>query len=79
MDRQQLTREVKAEYARLADIESRGNFTAQVGVPSPEAYYEKLLGEVLAGIDAGRFDGFSSGLAIVEAVAGDHAKWGISL
>lgn len=79
MDKQQRIQEVKAEYARRADLESRNSFVAQVGAPTPEAYYEKLLDEVLAGIDAGRFDQFRSGREIVEAVAADHDRWGIRI
>ena len=75
--RQTLTAEVKAHYARLADMESRDSFVAGTG-GSPEAYYETLLNEVLAGIDQGRFDGFSSGGEIAEAVARDRTRWGIS-
>lgn len=79
MDRQELTREVKAEYAQRADRESRNSFVAQAGAPAPEAYYEALLDQVLAGIDAGCFDDFATGRDIVEAVAADHDKWGIRL
>lgn len=76
-NRQKLIAQVKEQYARLADRESRDSFVGNVGEVSPEAYYEALLSQVLTGIDDGRFDSFSSGREIVEAVARDHTKWGI--
>lgn len=79
MDRQRLIAEIKAEYARRADLESRDSFVSGAQTPPPEAYYEKLLGEVLKRVDAGSFDSFASGQEVVEAVASDHGKWGIPL
>lgn len=75
MDREQLIREVKNIYAHRADQESRAEFI-QGGI-SPEAYYENLLNQVLAGIDAGRFDSFHAGQEIVDAIAKDHSAFGI--
>lgn len=67
MNREQLIRQVKDEYARLTDLESRQGVTNAVIDVTPEAYYESLLGQVLDAISAGKFDDFSSGRAIVEA------------
>mgnify|MGYP003623610800 CR=1 FL=1 len=77
--RERLIQEVKNEYARLADMESGERFVGAVGEPPPEAYYEKLLNEVLAAVETGVFDQFDGGREIVEAMAGNHAAWGISV
>lgn len=78
-NRQALIAGVKAEYARLADMESRDSFVNTPGAMVPEAYYEKLLDQVLAGIDSGQFDKFSTGQEIVDAVAADKARFGITM
>lgn len=78
-NRENLIAQVKAEYARLADLESRDSFVSQVGEMPPEAYYEKLLDQVLFGIQAGRFDSFTSGREIVDAVAVDKSGYGIRM
>lgn len=70
MNRQDLINEVKAEYARLADLEGREHHhDTRWNSITPEAYYEKLLSQVISDIEGGQFDGYSSGLSIVEAVA----------
>ena len=70
MRREQLMSEVKNEYARLADQSSRGTFISST-VENNEAYYEKLLQNVLSGIRDGRFDQYQSGKEIVEATSGN--------
>lgn len=76
MNRDDLISQVKSEYSRLADMESREGFRNQTdGGVSPEAYYEKLLSKVINGINAGRFDDCGSGLEIVEAVANHKSGW----
>lgn len=76
MDRDELISQVKDEYARLADISSKESFidlsdTNKMG----EAYYEKVLQNVINAILAGQFDGFGSGKEIVEAVANNKHDW----
>lgn len=73
MRREQLMSEVKNEYARLADQSSRETFISST-VENNEAYYEKLLQNVLSGIRDGRFDQYQSGKDIVEAVANDKSR-----
>lgn len=78
MHREKLIREVKEEYARLADGQSREDFIDNGKAP-PEAYFEQLLGMVLEGIDEGRFDRFMNGRQIMEAVANNRHRWGITV
>lgn len=76
MDRNELITQVKQEYSALASTESRDTFiNQQSGGVSPESYYEELLGQVIDGITAGKFDQFNSGSDIVDAVANNKAKW----
>lgn len=75
MKREQLMMQVKDEYARLADISSKDNFTDHTATNNnAEEYFETLLQNVLNGIQEGRFDQYSSGKEIVEAVANDKSK-----
>lgn len=75
MNRGELIEQVKNEYARLADVESRQHMIHATSDISAEAYYENLLNKVEKEIENGTFDRFSSGLAIVEAVANDKERW----
>lgn len=80
MKRQMLINQVKAEYARIADVEGREVYSArQFANMTPQGFYERLLGEVIEKIESGAFDGFTSGREIVDAVANNHDKWGISM
>lgn len=80
MDRQYLIDQVKDEYSRLADLEGLGdNSGQQLTAPTPESYYENLLGQVIKGIEAGSFDEFATGREIVEAVANNKDRWGITI
>ena len=68
--RQKLIDEVKYNYARLADIQSRQVYSpAQFSNMTVEAYYEKLLSDVIGSIQSGAYDGFSSGQDIIESIA----------
>lgn len=73
MRREQLMSEVKDEYARLADQSSKEKYVNSTG-ENNEAYFERLLQNVLSGIRDGRFDQYQSGKEIVEAVANDKSR-----
>jgi asparagine synthetase A len=75
MNRDKLISQVKNEYSRLADEESQQHFTQTTSNITAEDYYGNLLSLVENEISAGTFDGFHSGLEIVEAVANDKRKW----
>lgn len=74
MGRDRLIQEVKAEYARLADLQSRERHRDQSGI-SPDVWYEKQLGLIISRIEAGQFDHFPSGREIIESVANNRRKW----
>ena len=75
MDRDLLIQQVKSEYARLADLESREHVTDQsYSRMSPEAYYEQALGKAIRDISAGMYDEYASGFQIVEHIANHKTK-----
>lgn len=75
MDREQLFSQVKDEYARIADLASKENFIDHANADiNGEKYYEKLLSDVLHGIEQGKFDDCKSGKEIVAAVANDKSR-----
>lgn len=75
MDRDQLIQQVKSEYARLADWESREHITTQsYDGASPEAYYEKTLEKAIRDISAGQYDDCLSGQQVVERIANQTTK-----
>ncbi len=75
MDRDLLIQQVKDEYARLADLESRENITARAySGMLPEAYYEKALEKAIRDIYAGKYDDCISGLQVVESIANHKTK-----
>lgn len=75
MKREELIVQVKNEYARLADISGKENYIDHTEInETDELYYEILLQRVLNAIQEGRFDGYSSGRDVVEAVANDKLK-----
>lgn len=75
MDRDTLIQQVKSEYARLADLESRAHFTTRsYSGMSPEAYYERTLEKAIRGISAGKYDDCISGLQVVEKIANHKTK-----
>lgn len=78
MHRDKLIEQVKQEYERLAQLQSREHFEDLPDSTTPEAYFEELLHQVIAGIEQGRFDRFMNGRQIVEAVANNRSRWGIS-
>lgn len=75
MDRDTLIQQVKSEYARLAELESRAHFTNQTynGL-SPEAYYERTLQKAIRGISTGKYDDCISGLQVIERIANHKTK-----
>jgi len=73
MNREQLIAEVKEEYANIASAASQQHFHQTTTEATPEAYYEKLLGSVIAEIEAGRFDHCRSGTEVVRRVAADKS------
>jgi hypothetical protein len=73
MNRDKLIEQVKNEYARIASSESQQHFHETTTDITPEAYYEKLLGEALNEINRGTFDEFKSGEEIVTAIANDKS------
>lgn len=75
MNRDLLIQQVKSEYARLAQAESRDYITNQSYSPiSPEAYYEKTLEKVIRDISEGKYDDCVSGLQVVERNANHRTK-----
>lgn len=75
MDRDTMIQQVKNEYARLADIESRAHITDQsYSNISPEAYYERTLEKAIRAISAGKYDDCISGLQVVEQIAKHRTK-----
>lgn len=75
MTREQLFKEVKAEYARIAEMASRDNFIDHANADiNGEAYFEALLSDVLHGIEKGKFDDCNSGEEVVQAVANDKSR-----
>ena len=79
MHRDKLIQEVKEEYARLAAGHSREDFIEDCCTQSAESYFEQLLQTVIVGIEDGRFDRFINGRQIMEAVANDQERWGITI
>lgn len=76
MNHEDLISQVKDEYSRLADMATKDSFVDKSSKEgSNETYYEDLLQDVIYGIQAGNFDGFSSGKDIVEAVANNKSEW----
>lgn len=75
MDRNLLIQQVKGEYARLAQLESREYITNQTysGI-SPEAFYEKKLEKAIRDISAGKYDDCISGQQVVERIANRKTK-----
>lgn len=71
MNHEKLIKEVKNEYARLADSESQEHFLQTITDTPPEAYYENLLSRVISEINKGTFDNFKTGEEIVTAIAND--------
>ncbi len=67
--------QVRNEYSRLADDERQQHFGQTTDKISAEDYYGNLLNLVEKEISRGTFDGFHSGLEIVNAVASDKQKW----
>ena len=78
MHRDKLICEVKEEYARLAAGHGREDFIEDTGSQSAESYFEQLLHTVIEGIEDGRFDRFMNGRQIMEAVANNRERWGIT-
>ncbi|SBW09263.1 putative small, acid-soluble spore protein tlp [uncultured Eubacteriales bacterium] len=75
MNRDILIQQVKIEYARLAELASRGHITNQsYGGMLPEAYFEQTLEKAIRDISAGRYDDCSSGLQVVEQIANHKTK-----
>lgn len=75
MNRDLLIQQVKSEYARLAELASRGHMTNQsYGGRPPEAYYEQTLEKAIRDISAGKYDDCSSGLEVVEQIANQKTK-----
>lgn len=75
MDRDIMIQQVKDEYARLADLASRGHITDRTyGGKQPEAYYEKALEKAVRDISAGKYDDCISGLEVVERIANHKTK-----
>ena len=77
MHRDKLIQQVKDEYAIIAGRQIRENFMDKNSPVPPDIYYERLLEQVIAAIQAGRFDRFMNGRQIMEAVANDRQRWGI--
>ncbi len=75
MDRDMLISQVKSEYARLAELASRGHIIdrAYNGM-QPEAYYEQALEKAIRDISAGKYDDCISGQQIVEHIANHKTK-----
>jgi len=73
MNRDTLIAQVKDEYSRIASSESQQHPEQNTGEMSPEAYYEKLLGQAIDEIGKGTFDEFKSGEEIVNAIANDKS------
>jgi len=75
LDREQLIQQVKNEYARLAQQESRDHRTDQYNNGlSPEAYYEQALEQAIREIEAGKHDDCGSGLKVIERIANRKTK-----
>jgi len=75
MQREKLIREVREEYARLA--QSWGDFIDEAFDEPVEAYFERLFGLVIQAIEEGRFDRFMNGRQVMEAVVNNRERWGI--
>lgn len=73
MNRDKLIDQVKDEYARIASSESQQHFQQSTTELTPEAYYEKLLGDAISEINKGTFDNFKSGEEVVTAIANDKS------
>lgn len=75
MNRDLLIQQVKREYERLTQLESREYITDRsYATMSPEAYYERTLEKVIRDISAGKYDDCVSGLQIVERNANRRTK-----
>ncbi len=75
MNRDILIQQVKSEYARLAQLETRGYITdLSCSALSPEAYYERTLEKVIRDISVGKYDDCVSGLQVVERNANHQTK-----
>ncbi|NLM50594.1 MAG: hypothetical protein GX196_06555 [Clostridiaceae bacterium] len=74
IDRERLIAEVKREYQRLYEAETKDSFIDLTSGISPDAYYENLLDNVVKMIEQGYFDGYKSGKQVVEAVANGRIR-----
>ena len=75
MDRDILIQQVKSEYARLAELTSRGHITDRANSGMlPEAYYEQALEKAIRDVSAGKYDDCISGLQIVERISNHKTK-----
>ena len=71
MDREVLISQVKEEYANIASNRAQQHFHKTTTEITPDAYYEGLLGTVIAEIGKGTFDNCHSGLEVFNKVAAD--------
>jgi len=74
--RDHLIAQVKEEYASIAAHEDQQHFHQTTTGITPTAYYEKLLGAVIAEIEGGKFDNCRTGAEIVNKVAVDKSLLG---
>lgn len=75
LERDQLIQQVKSEYARLAELESRAHVTDKTyRSTSPEVYYERALEKAIRAISDGQYDDCVSGLQVVEQIANHTTK-----
>jgi len=79
MKRQELINQVKEGYANIASSKSQQHFHQTTTEITPEAYYEKLLSDVISEIQNGTFDNCRSGDEVINRVAADKSVlsgWG---
>ena len=73
MNREELIKQVKAEYANIVSGADQQHFHQTTTDIDPEAYYERLLNAVITEITRGTFDNYSSGREVVNKVAADKS------
>ena len=73
MNRQELIKQVKEEYASIAADETQHHFHQTTTEITAAEYYQKLLNAVISEIEKGTFDNCSTSSEIIYRVAADKS------
>ena len=73
MNRQELIKQVKEEYASIAADDRQHHFHQTTTEITSEEYYEKLLNAVVSEIEKGTFDNCKTSSEVIYKVAADKS------